>query len=64
MSQPHDRHDLHDGRASPHGPPSTAGAELLPVLVWLNRLDLSTRFPTWQPRPEAPVGEPVDTKHH
>lgn len=27
------------------------GTELLPVLVWLNRRELASRFPAWQPLP-------------
>jgi hypothetical protein len=33
----------------PRGHPPTATAELLPMLVWLNRRDLATRFPAWRP---------------
>lgn len=43
MSTPHDRPPPSRG----HHPP-TAPAELLPVLVWLNRRELASRFPAWQ----------------
>lgn len=56
-------HDPHD-RPPPsrrHHPP-TASAELLPVLVWLNRRELASRFPAWQDAGEpdtlAPRVEP------
>jgi hypothetical protein len=50
MSSPHER------PTSPrdHHP---AAAGLLPVLVWLNRRELASRFPAWQPRPHAGTGE-------
>lgn len=47
-------------------PPAAA---LLPVLVWLNRRDLTARFPAWQPFPSrlvegegAAANEPLDTR--
>lgn len=42
----------------PHHPPS-APAELLPVLVWLNRRELASRFPAWREAAEhhTPAGD-------
>lgn len=45
-----------DHSAAPHGRPPTASAELLPMLVWLNRLALASRFPAWQPTPPGHAG--------
>lgn len=35
--------------ASPSGRPPAEAAALLPMLVWLNRRALATRFPGWEP---------------
>lgn len=43
------RHRMSSAHDRP-SPPRTRppGAELLPVLVWLNRRELASRFPAWQ----------------
>lgn len=57
-----------DPPAPPRGHPSVAPvapvarAALLPVLLWLNRRDLTTRFPGWQPsQPLSPYTDGSST---
>jgi hypothetical protein len=50
----HRMSSIHDPTQPRTRPP---GAELLPVLVWLNRCQLASRFPAWQSLPGLHAGE-------
>jgi hypothetical protein len=50
----HRMSSIHDPTQPRTRPP---GAELLPVLVWLNRCQLASRFPAWQTLPGHHAGE-------